>query len=644
MTAAPAVPGRAGRGLRRAAVAAGVLSLLAALAWQFDQSRQKLPVPTRLALVIPDDLADDDVHVMAWRDAASELGFPMELVRASALLRLGGRREVALVVPDTVHRVMNGVLVARIDDLVRRGALLMLVHDAGVFGVDGRFQPRRSRLSELAGVDYAMYDKLGADTVVPRVAYVDAGAVASLQLPPGKLVRQDGQRPLLSGQTAPAAGEDLAVAGYHYGRLSYPVYATSGRFDGQRLLHADGNTLVAGVHRVGAGTVMFVNLPLGDLKLRTDGMLMHGLLRLFAQDVAHLPQLSPMPLARGAVVMNWHVDSSAAEPAMATLESYGAFEQGPYSVHLTAGPDVDVVGDRLGMDLPHNPRMQAWVRRLADGGHELGSHGGWIHNAFGRNIATQERSVSIGLVERNIAAVAASSGRPVREYSAPLGNHPAWLTPWLREHGLLAYYFTGDGGMAPTRSYQDRRRGPTGTWSFPVLSYGSLAGFEEASAAGVAEEDVSAWLNDVSDYCADSRTVRLVYFHPPGVTHYPAAFKSWLRHSAELHRAGRLRWITMTGYAQFASSRLAAQWQIDSAAGSPALRLDASHARSLEQMSWLVPTHRYDRPEIVSGKATVDLDGDYWRVVAGASTSLSVRLPLRAVVPTAAVSSQEVGS
>ena len=628
----------------RIAVAMAGALLLAVALWQAQASLRDAPAPTHLALIVPDDLADDDVHVQAWQDAAVETGFAMEVVRASQLLQPGGRhRDAALIVPDSVHRRMNDALVARLEDRVRDGALLMLVHDAGVHGIDGRFHPQRSRLSALAGVDYALYDRLGAATVPERVVYVDAPALRWLQLPPGKLLHQDAERPLVGGQSMAKAGESLAVAGYHYGRLRYSVFATHGRFDGQRLMHADGDTLVAGLRRHGAGRVLFVNLPLGELKLRTDGLLLHGFLRLFAQDVAQLPQLSPMPQARGALIMNWHIDSSAAAPAMQTLERLGVFDHGPFSVHLTAGPDLDAVGDKLGMDLPHNPVMRAWVRRFAERGDEIGSHGGWIHNAFGTQVGRQEHSVSAALIERNVAAVAEAAGRPVREYSAPLGNHPAWVTPWLREHGIRAYYTTGDIGMAPTRSYQDGARGPADMWSFPVLSYGAQAAFEEASAAGVSEADIAAWLDGVSDFCAEQRTVRLVYFHPPGLALYPGAFKEWLVHTGELVRAGALRWTTMARQADFANDRLLVRWQLLEDGGS-ALRLQASHPRSLDSFGWLLPAARYGRPEVSSGQARVDLDGAYWRVVAGPSTALGVRLPLRsgaATTAAAAASSSE---
>ena len=615
---------------QKRAVVLAVL-ILAALALWFAArpSASAEGVPTSLVLVVPDGLRDDDVLVMAWRDAAAEAGFPMSVIGASQLLREDTlHREAALILPDTLHRKMNDALLAHIASRVRAGARLMLVHDAGVSDMAGAYHPQQSRLSELAGVRYALYGQLGTGMTREQAAWVDAPALPQLRLPPGKLVRSGGDRPLTSGQPAPQPGERLAVVGYKYGRLHYPVFVTDGDFKGLRLVQGDGDSLLAGVHGVGRGVVLFINLPLTYLKLRTDGLFLATFMRYFAQDIAQLPQLSPMPDARGALVMNWHIDSAAAVPAMQKLSALGAFDQGPYSVHLTTGPDVDRPGDRGGMDLANNPTMQEWVRRFSERGDEIGSHGGWIHNEFGRLIGTQDRALSTALIERNSAAIRDTSGRAVREYSAPTGNHPAWVTPWLREHGINAYYFTGDIGMPPTRSYQDGQRGPSDIWAFPVLSYGSDAAFEEAQARKVPEDDVAAWLRDVSDYCADNRSVRLVYFHPPGIALFPQAFKRWLEHTVKLVRAERLRWTTMTRYADFANRRLKVQWRLARVGG--ALRLEASHPTSLAHMSWLLPAQRFGQPKVLEGSAEVTRDGDFWRVVADGTRQLALSLPAAA--------------
>lgn len=611
-----------------------VLMGLTFTTWSIMVDRRAPPAPvtdlTHLVLLVPDNLPEGDVGVHAWRDAAAELGFALEVVPASKLLRSAGlARNAALILPDMIHRQMNNALITHLQHRVRDGARVMLVHDAGVADMDDQYHPRQSRLSEMAGVRYALYGQLKTAMLSTQEAWVDVDALTLLRLPPGKLMRQDSDRPLTSAQIPPRSEEKLAVAGYHYGPLHYPAFATKGTFLGQRLMHGAGDNLLAGLHHMGQGQVLFVNLPLTYLKLRTDGFFMHSFLRYFAQDLAHLPQLSEMPKGVGALIMNWHIDSAAALPAIEQLAELGVFEQGPYSVHLTAGPDVDVPGDGGGTNLENNARMREWVSRFVARGDAIGSHGGWIHNEFGRLVSTQPQARSVELIERNSAVVSQASGQPIREYSAPLGNQPAWVTPWLRARNIHAYYFTGDIGMAPTRSYQDGLRSPADMWAFPVLSYGRFAALEEAHTNESPEAEVAAWLNDVADFCAEHKTARLMYFHPPGMMIYPQAFQGWLRHTQALTRTGRLRWMTMTHYADFANRRLQVRWRVQADASTPLrMHLEASHAQSLDQMSWQFPVQRYAQPEIQEGQAQVHRDGIFWRVTASHSPRLVVSLPL----------------
>ena len=621
-------------------VAMGLLVLGAALllGWFSHHSETSIHhQPTHLALVVPDGLPAGSVHVSAWRDAASETGFALNVVTASQLLQPGRvSAEAALILPDSFHRRMNAMLIANVRDRVRRGARLMLLYDAGLEDIDGTYAPAGSRLSELAGVPYALYGEQGVGMQSQPVVHLDPGTMDLLALPPGKVVHHQSGQVYSPARTTPEQTGDLSLATYVYGRVRYPVFNTQGTFPGQRLLHGEDQELVAGRHRVGLGDVLFVNLPLTFLKLRTDGLLLHSFLRYFAQDMAALPQLAPMPNAQGALIMNWHIDSGAAMPGLELLDAIGAFEQGPYSTHLTAGPDVNVTGDGAGMDLPHNALMRQWVQRFAARGDEVGSHGGWIHNQFGTMVGSWPRERSSQLIDMNIAAVGDASGRPVREYSAPVGNHPLWITRWLSEHGIQAYYFTGDIGMAPTRSYQNEAPSPANIWAFPVMNFGPYAAFEEAKAKGVPQDEVGQWLIDVADFCARQRTVRLVYAHPPGVLAYPDAFKRWMQHTAARTRDGSLRWMTMAQYADFANQRQAVQWTVSTSTrstGSEALtaRLQAQHQAGLTGMTWLFPTIRFGQPQVLEGQATVVNEGSYWRIAATEGPRLSVDLPERAV-------------
>ena len=59
-----------------------------------------------------------------------------------------------------------------------------------------------------------------------------------------------------------------------------------------------------------------------------------------ALGVDSLGQLN-VPDGTGGLIFNWHVDAGWAIPALERAEASGIFDQGPFSIDFTAGPDVD---------------------------------------------------------------------------------------------------------------------------------------------------------------------------------------------------------------------------------------------------------------------------------------------------------------
>lgn len=601
------------------------------------------PEPMRLALVVPDALLPEhQANVAAWQDAAVEVGFELTVVRASQLLQAGALAEdAALILPDSIHQRMNAMLIAEVRNRVSRGARLMLTFDAGLLNMDGSTSPGGSRFSALAGVAYGAQQPRGVSATRQAEVLLSPAVLETLELPPGRAVLAGDGTVHSPTRTAAAPGTPmLTLATYVYGRPQYPVFSTTGRFDGERLMHSAQGDLIAGRSRYGRGQVLFVNLPLGLLKLRTDGSLLHGFLRHFAQDMAQLPRLAPMPRDQGAVILNWHIDAADGMVAADTLQSMGVFQHGPFSIHLTAGPDLNAEGDAGGINLVANERARQWVKQAAEQGHELGSHGGWIHNQFGAMVDKWPQERSSGLIELNNAAVSSASGKAVREYSAPVGHHPAWTTRWLAQRDIDAFYFTGDSGMPPTRSYQDSARGPERAWAFPVMSFGIQASFEEARAQGIAEDEVTQWLIDATAFCLRHRTVRLIYAHPPGALAYRQAFMRWLEYTSAAGREGHSPWMTMAQYAEFANRRLDVRWELSVAKelsqGRSGYLLHARHPSQLAQFSWLLPSTRFAKPELREGEAEIVQDGDQWRVTATGGSRLTLELPAvprRAVGP-----------
>jgi hypothetical protein len=606
-----------GDGLTRMLAVLLSLGALALLWLAFTTHTPGETPPTHLSLVLPDGAQQDDVRVRVWRDAADELGFVLDVVGASQLMRQGAtQRDAALIVPDGLHRHMNEALLAHLRARVQDGARLMLVHDAGLLDLQGRPHPQQSRLSDLVGVRYALQGGAGVPLAVALRApqlWVPPTAMDALALAPGLLLRAGSKIPLTTPQTTPDVTERLLLASDRSANVPLPLplpFSTAGRLDGQLLLGGDGDQVLAASHAAGRGAVLFVNLPLTAMKLQGEGLLLHSLLRHFAQDIAQLPQLSPLPDARGALVMNWYVDSAAAVPAMLQMAKMGVLELGGHSVHISS--DAASAND---------DSWREWLRKWSQREDEVGSH---------------DVDPSTARVDAGLKAVRGATGRPVREQSshapAPAlalatalavpNADPPGLAAMLAQRGVLAYRTAADVGAAPTRAYVQGQRGPADVWAFPSLGYGGAVSLEQARANDASENEIGAWLDDVMAYCAEQRVLRTISLHPPAAMMFPQAFERWFDHIQALVKSDRLRLTTLSSHAAFANRRLTVQWQVSFDQGR--LRLQATHAISLAHMSWLLPVQGFEAPQIQEGTARVEKVGPYWRITADGVKQLVV--------------------
>src|SRR5690242_5252985 len=146
----------------RAIIATGIAVLAASIAWSWATRDQFRSTADRLLLLVPDGVNFTDPAVTVWRDAGSEEGLHVVPIHDSEFLRpfFGESRCAGIILPDSIHQKASDLLVANLHRVVAQGTKLMLVYDAGTFSLSGAYAGSRSRLSDLAGVDYALYDKL----------------------------------------------------------------------------------------------------------------------------------------------------------------------------------------------------------------------------------------------------------------------------------------------------------------------------------------------------------------------------------------------------------------------------------------------------------------------------------------------------
>lgn len=589
---------------------AGLLLLLAlggSMLWA-RQGHGFQDTPEGLVLLIPDDAVAHHPVTQAWRDAAQEEGIALEVMTDDAFVRARANRQTmaGVILPDTVHRQASDVLVNTLYQYAQTGGQVMVGFDAALLSpLQPTYAAPRSRLSALVGVSYGLYGELRQHTTVQGPVQVSRTGQRLLAIQPGKLDFADEQ---LSSW-----GE---LTTYGYPTLSYSHFRTANAQDILTLIRSGEGDPVVSTHAHGQGQVLFANLPLGYLKTRTDSYLLHRLLVFFARDMARQTTLSPTPHGLGGMVLNLHVDSNAAQAHLQELENKGWFDQGPYVIHVTAGPDTYAAGDRMGIDLDHNPWMQAFLRRLHERGHEIGNHGGWIHNIFGQQVHAHNRSRFEPWLELNHQAVSRSIGQRVTSYSAPEGNQPDWVTAWLEQQAFKAYYSTSDTGLGPTRSYlQGQAAGTSRLWTFPISNFRQIATMDELEPHRLQEKDIRAFIEALLDHVSQQGIVRLFYFHPPVSREYRGALQALQSTAQRLSAEGRFRWYGMSELADFQNRRMAVQWRT---CGPPAHRQLVAAARdTLEGMTWLIPASLPQTPQVTRGQARITQRNGFWQVEAG---------------------------
>ena len=544
-------------------------------------------------------------------------------VRASALDPGAAQAMTPLLQARAQQGIDDGTAKLRRQRPVTLRAMLGLGYDAsGVL----RFERRNPKASKAR--DMHLFDRVArAPDAVAAVLSANASTATELSA----------LAPATAAALAAADTTLQAISGYAFGPLGYYSYVTTGTFPGTVYLSSPEHGLVAGQRSYGSGQLLFVNLPLGYFKaIGSDSAPLHGLLGQFAREQVGIASLSVQPRARGGLVYNWHVDDGddLTVDTKSLLANTQVLHRGPFSIHFTAGPDVIEVGDGQGMNLPASAAAQSLVKRLGNIGpipagtgtgklasHELGSHGGWIHDYWGANASEANVPNLTSLLTKNFDAIEKVTGRKIREYSSPVGNTPVWAVNWLEARGVVAMYLVGDVGSGMLRSWRNGARLADKLWSSPVTPLGKYATFEEFDEFGVSDAVSGQWLLDLQSFAVNRRTNRLFYTHPPGVAAHLNPINALLTRADTLAAQGSFSWYTMTQLADFSERRIAATWST-SVANNGVVTFSASHPSSLADMSWLLPKARFAQPAVTSGKGQIGSDSIHWIVTANSGSSL----------------------
>lgn len=508
----------------------GVKRLLSQLALERDKSLQVLLVYDK-----------DTYQVRAFRSVLEEEGVPHRLVHINTLISTDpktlSKTKPALLLPDGSLQYMHPDTMSWFKKYLSAGGSVFVSYDAGTKNYAGAYL-KEALFTNLLGANYILYDKLRGEAYSKGYLKITD---RSLEITPGKVDR-----------------EERLITGYMYGSLEYPYAKVEMRnFTGRLLavvLDSRENKEYPGMfwERYEKGYIFYSAVPLGHLKAYSDDLVLRATLRYFLFKLLKLPHLVNTPKGKGGLVINWHIDASIDWKSIPMMLKEGYLRKGmEQSLHITAGPFRDEPGDGLGFDACG--KGKEYAKMLMPYG-VIGSHGGWAHNWFSENVLKgkfKEKEIYQYIRENN-DCLESITGYKIREYSAPNGVHPQpETTKVLEELRMVAYYYTGDSGSSPNRTFINGKIVSSKVIAFPITPFETSASLHEMKKQGISEEDVANFLIRLVEYVEKNRQIRLFYSHPYDIPLYPDAVMRFIDLVEEKEMSKKIEVHTISYFADF---------------------------------------------------------------------------------------------
>jgi hypothetical protein len=579
----------------------------------------------KVLLIYNPNLSKEFGYVLkAWRSVLEEEGVPYKAAAPSYILSEEPsdmvRTYPALILPDKIARSLPSDMKFWVKEYLEQGGDVAVVFDAGSQNLKFQYL-NRGLFSNLLGLNYVIYNEIPDSNDATTTAYIkfkNQESVWFFQVAPGK------------------TDENFFLNGYQYGRLIFPIarVRTEEKYDEQDV-HAYGITEkgerypVLMTRKVFIGNLLYANLPLGHLKAHSDDLLLRSTIRTLLFKVAGIPHLVNTPQGKAGLVINWHIDWSEDWAGLEYMKKNGFFTPNvKHSIHNTAGNFTDRPGDGLGFDACGQGRET--LKSVLKYG-RLGSHGGWAHNWFYKNILNGtfgEKEIEMYIVKNN-NCLSTISGYPVTEYSAPNGVHPQPLaTRILERNGVEAYYYTGDSGSAPNRTFFDKKMVSKNVIAFPVLSYKAVASFFEMDRDGYTAAHLKDWLHGLLDYLLENRTVRLIYSHSYDVPPYfPGALLKFIQRVEQTCKEGKMLARPMTYFARFTRRFLKTKMRFRHKTDNMVVRV--INPEGLKDITIAIPKRRYRVPDDLKGVVTDEDDMYYYLTVTENPGEKTIYIPYR---------------
>jgi len=494
-----------------------------------------------------------------------------------------------------------------IQEYMKYGGSVAIIYDAGTKDMKHNYLDK-SIFMEVTGIDYILYNRLNNSENAYTTSYVrfeNKKSADFFQITPGKI------------------DEKFYINGYSYGQLTFPVARArviNPLKPGELYASAvtEGNEVfpVLVLKKFLSGNLLYVNLPLGHIKSNSDDFLIRSILRTFLFNVVKIPHLMSTPGGKGGMVLNWHIDWDNDWAGLTYMLENGFFTPHiRHSIHNTAGEFTDRPGDGVGFDACGKGRryLEAAIKHGT-----LGSHGGWAHNWFYENILNGNFGPTEieKYIVKNSNCLRSIAGYPIIEYSAPNGVHPQpMLTSILEKNGFIAYYYTGDTGSGPNRTFYEKKMVSKSVIAFPVNIYHETASLYEMNRDKIQGSTLAQWWADLLDFVEKNKTVRLWYSHSYDVApYYPAELKHFIESVDQKAAEGKIHAQPMSFFAKFLLRFLKTGYRFSIQPNGLDIRLN--NPEGLAGITLALPKDKYKKTNL-RNLTIIDEDSNYYYLEIG---------------------------
>ena len=545
----------------------------------------------------------------AYSSVLEEEGIPFEWITPSHILSHTPeeilKSSPVIILPDGIAQILPAEIAIWLKEFILKGGNVSFIYDPGAMNRKIAFLDK-SIFYQLLGFNYAMYNTLGEKSYTTGyVQFRDNKSAEFFQIPPGKLTK------------------DLYLCGYQYGKLEYPVAKLEMVNVKERDVYAntigeDGKYPCIILKNYGEGKILYVNLPLGALKAKaSDDLLLREILRTFLFKVIKIPHLVNTYCGKGGIVFNWHLDDYREIKNTLFMIKNGYFRKGrEYSIHITAGPFNDEPGDGRGFDAENKGKDT--VKLLLPYG-TIGSHGGWGHNWFAYNIEDGKFGIKEieEYIKKNTKCLENAAGPDYKivEYSAPSGIFPQpENTEILEKFGFNSYYYTGDSGSGPNRTFANGKMVSKNVIAFPVTALAEIASFQEMGKKKISPGEFQNWLLSILNYTVENRTVRFLYSHLYDLLDFPQyllPFKMFLNQIDEYQKEDKLEMKPMNYFAKFLLRFLKTEYTFKLQENG--LDVTLKNLEGLKGITLAIPKKQYKETQITDSLIKTE-DEDYYYI------------------------------